>query len=296
MFYDGMRGRRRTWLAPLLLLAAGPGTLLAQSGSAPHGVLLLDVAAGGPAAGAGLARGSEILEVAGVAVHDSRTLVAVLQDNAGQTVDLNYRYGPDLHSVRVRLGDGRDTPLLGVVPEGGARAAIRGGGAAPLRGVEIQPERLRGALVLEVQEESAAARAGIEAGDIIQSIDRQPVASADGEDSLGAIIAGYRPGARVEIEIDRAGDLRTLSVTLGQHPQRASPLLGVEYRPLVADVLRPEAADGESSPEELKRFFGDREGLRERLRERLFEDGALPLPRRFQLRPFGGVLTPEIAI
>jgi serine protease Do len=68
-----------------------------------------------------------------------------------------------------------------------------------------------GAIVREVVEGSAAARAGFEVGDRIVAVDRIPV-SDPGE--LFAAVVSHRPGTSVEIELIRNGEPLTFSTTL----------------------------------------------------------------------------------
>lgn len=69
-----------------------------------------------------------------------------------------------------------------------------------------------GAFVMEVTEDSAAANAGIEAGDIITEMDGDRLS---GFDELRAKVASRGAGAEVELTIIRNGKERKLDVTLG---------------------------------------------------------------------------------
>ncbi|MGD2168109.1 MAG: PDZ domain-containing protein, partial [Gammaproteobacteria bacterium] len=70
----------------------------------------------------------------------------------------------------------------------------------------------RGALVAEVTDASPAARGGIEAGDVIRSVDGEAI---DDSRQLSRVIARSGPGSHVELEVIRDGRERELSVTLG---------------------------------------------------------------------------------
>jgi serine protease Do len=74
----------------------------------------------------------------------------------------------------------------------------------------------RGALVGEVQDNTPAARAGLEAGDVIVELDGRPV-----EDSrqFRLWVAQTPPGTKVQLKVQRDGRPKTLSVTLGELPQ-----------------------------------------------------------------------------
>ncbi len=72
-----------------------------------------------------------------------------------------------------------------------------------------------GVLVSKVVEDSAAARAGIEVGDIISLVDGKSVTSAR---SLSGVIGGHEEGEAVTLEIWRDGQVRRLDATLDERP------------------------------------------------------------------------------
>lgn len=112
-------------------------------------------------------------------------------------------------------------------------------------------ETPRGALVNQVQDNMPAAKAGIEAGDIILKVDGQDV-----EDSamLSRLIASKKPGQHVAVELQRAGKPREIAVTLGEMSQLVaasdeqpssakSGRLGVVVQPLDEEA-REQQGDG----------------------------------------------------
>ena len=76
-------------------------------------------------------------------------------------------------------------------------------------------ERNRGELIGTVQPGGAAARAGIQQGDVILSVAGQPVTP---DQSLATLIAQQRIGARVPLEVLRNGQRRNITVEVGQRP------------------------------------------------------------------------------
>lgn len=73
-----------------------------------------------------------------------------------------------------------------------------------------------GVYVGEVKGGGPADKAGIEAGDIIASVNGKPTPSAS---DLAGVLAGLRPGRRVEVELLRPdGSTKTVRVTLGEYP------------------------------------------------------------------------------
>jgi serine protease Do len=83
-------------------------------------------------------------------------------------------------------------------------------------------------LITEVVEDTPAAQAGIEAGDLIVAVDGVPI---DGQRVLERIIRSHQPGDRVEITLWRNGRERTVSVRLAQNPEDSDVgYLGVYYQ------------------------------------------------------------------
>lgn len=93
-------------------------------------------------------------------------------------------------------------------------------------GVQIQPltkelaeglgiERTKGALVNAAEPGTPASKAGLRSGDVLVSVNGQPVADAR---DLSRRIAGIRPGSKVEIVYLRDGKETTAQVELGQLP------------------------------------------------------------------------------
>ncbi len=72
--------------------------------------------------------------------------------------------------------------------------------------------RERGALVRAVQEDSPAAAAGVEAGDIILRFDGKPVSQVS---DLPRIVANTDPGRTVNMEVFRRGETKQLAIKVG---------------------------------------------------------------------------------
>ncbi|RBY78087.1 peptidase S1 [Blastococcus sp. TF02-09] len=69
-----------------------------------------------------------------------------------------------------------------------------------------------GAEVVSVEADSAAAEAGLEAGDVVVAVGDRPITSST---ELTAAVRSEAPGATVELTIRRGGDESTVEVTLG---------------------------------------------------------------------------------
>jgi len=84
-------------------------------------------------------------------------------------------------------------------------------------GVQTQDTN-NGAQVAQLTDNSPAAQAGLQQGDVIKSIDGKAVASAE---ALSSVVDEHKPGDTVQIKVSRNGSEKTLSVKLGQRPNSA---------------------------------------------------------------------------
>src|SRR5262249_36129099 len=93
-------------------------------------------------------------------------------------------------------------------------------------GVQIQPvtsdiadslgmKKAEGALVAEPQANGPAAKAGIESGDVITSVNGEAVKDAR---ELARTIGGLAPGNAVKLNVLHKGTEKTVNLTLGQLP------------------------------------------------------------------------------
>ncbi|WFF37809.1 trypsin-like peptidase domain-containing protein [Moraxella nasibovis] len=93
-----------------------------------------------------------------------------------------------------------------------------GVGIAQTANNPISLESSQGVLVSQVWEGTPAAQAGIQAGDVIVSLNGVPTDTAN---TLTGIIAKHAPNTTLEAQILRDGKPLTLSVTLGERPSRS---------------------------------------------------------------------------
>jgi serine protease Do len=91
-----------------------------------------------------------------------------------------------------------------------------------------------GALIASVQEGSPADKAGLQAGDVILSVDGKPLTDSA---SLSRHIAGMQPGARAVLGIVRDGAQRKLTVTVGELP--ATRVQGQPQPRQKPDAMKP---------------------------------------------------------
>ncbi len=90
-----------------------------------------------------------------------------------------------------------------------------------------------GAVVVDVQPDSAAAKAGIKRGDLIIEVDGKKV---DDANTLKSIIGSYPPGKKVRITYERNKTIHTTTVKLAERPtgsnSAVSELKGLEVQTL----------------------------------------------------------------
>jgi serine protease Do len=149
------------------------------------GALVQDVESGQPANRAGVKAGDIVTEFQGQRIDDSsrlRNLVA--QSAPGSTVKVKVWRDGDERELQVVLGEMDSTIAGGGPSRGGAGPAD-----SALAGVRVEnltPEILRslnlrsgthGVVITDVDPESGAAAAGLERGDVIEEVNRRPVAS-----------------------------------------------------------------------------------------------------------------------
>jgi len=104
-----------------------------------------------------------------------------------------------------------------------------------------------GVLVNDVFENEPAARAGLKPGDIIAKVDGRRVETPAG---LSRAVAGLTPGTKIELDVIRNGERRTVTVDLGERKEDAV-VASIPAPPLQPEVklglsvqdLTPELAD-----------------------------------------------------
>ena len=105
-----------------------------------------------------------------------------------------------------------------------------------------------GVLVNDAFENEPAARAGLKPGDIISKVDGRRIETPAG---LSRSVAGLNPGTKVELDIIRNGERRTITVDLGERKEDAVVVAAIPSPPPSPEVklglnvqdLTPELAD-----------------------------------------------------
>ncbi|MEG3182380.1 trypsin-like peptidase domain-containing protein [Sphingomonas sp. LT1P40] len=164
------RGRVGVTVGPVTREAAGSGST--------RGALIAEVAANSPAAKAGLRAGDIITEVEGRQIEGPGNLTAIFGTmEPGKTVTLGYRRAGQTARTTVTV----EAPQPVVVDRpatGGVGLAALGATFRDVNASDKVPAQVRGAVVSNVQPNSAAARSGLAVGDIIVGVNGEQVQSA----------------------------------------------------------------------------------------------------------------------
>jgi len=150
-----------------------------------QGILIDSVTAGGPAEQAGLKVGDVILKLNGKEVSDTnelRNTVAAMQPGAEVTLTISRESRQQ--DVRVRLGELNPQTAANAQGRGGAPSSSQLGiTVAPLTPDLSRQLGLRagaqGLVIEQVDPSGPAGRAGLQAGDLIEQVNRQPVKAPD---------------------------------------------------------------------------------------------------------------------
>lgn len=106
-----------------------------------------------------------------------------------------------------------------------------------------------GALVNKVVVGSPAEKAGIRKGDIITAVNNKAITSADG---LISSITALKPGAYVNLKLNRDGAFRTYNVKLGSRNEEYGDDSGMEWR---SAPMPPEAPMAPRAPHAPRAFY-----------------------------------------
>ncbi len=150
------------------------------------GALVGNVVPGGPADRAGLEAGDVVLEFNGHQVTDSRRLqLEVAETKPGTAVPVEILRNGDSQKMEVTIKQlpGSDSLAAADSPSDVDTGTLNGVGVGDLdqeaRDQFHVPTEIKGAVVTQVDPDSAAANAGLKPGDVIEDINRHPVENAD---------------------------------------------------------------------------------------------------------------------
>jgi serine protease Do len=145
------------------------------------GALVADVTPNSPAARAGIEKGDIILEVNGQPVEDINSLTLQISQTApGTAVHLKVLHNKQTRDMTITLSE---------LPEKNEQAGTAQGGGGALEGVQVEtmtpdiarqlglPALTKGVVITDIDPSSAAADAGLQRGDVIEEVNRKPVAN-----------------------------------------------------------------------------------------------------------------------
>ena len=139
-----------------------------------RGAVVTQVAPDSPAARAGLKTGDVVVKVDGNPVHnaaDLRNTVGLMR--IGQTVTLDILRDGELQRIEARIEKAKQTKLAA----GEINKRLEGAELGNITPDNPQYAGVQGVLVLKVERDSPAWSAGLRQGDVIRSVNRQPVRS-----------------------------------------------------------------------------------------------------------------------
>ena len=176
----------------------------------PEGALVSGVEKGSPADKAGLQAGDVIRAVNGQPIVASGDLPAIISGSTpGDSVKLDvWRKGGRVQ-LSARLGNAADKVAQAVAAPEAAGGGKLGLALRPLESAEARQAGVSGGLLVE-DASGAAARAGVEAGDVLIAVNGAPVTSID---EVRSVVA--KSGKSVALLIQRGDDKIFVPVRIG---------------------------------------------------------------------------------
>lgn len=190
------------------------------------GVEVVGVTEGAPAAEAGVREGDRIVAIDGVRVEDVDGLAdAIFSKGLGKKATLVLARGGDTRIVLVPLvargeAERRESESAGAEDHAAEDAVEAPRESRPgFLGVYLADGE-GGASVSDTIEDTAAADAGLQAGDVIASVNNQ---SVSGSNDLVEALRSFRAGDSITLTVLRDGGAMTKTVTLGARPDDMNP-------------------------------------------------------------------------
>jgi S1-C subfamily serine protease len=146
-----------------------------------------------------------------------------LVNSNGQVVGMNTAIVQDAQNLGFSIAIDRAKPIIKQLEEGKGTVtpdqAFLGVSTIDVSGLTAQQKSQfevkvgKGALVTDVVPDSGADKGGVEVGDVITKVDGKGISAAP---DVRAAIISHKPGDKVQVTVNRGGDDRALTVTLGR--------------------------------------------------------------------------------
>ena len=201
-----------------------------------NGVYVASVIPGTAAEQAGLQSKDKIVEVDGIDVAEPTDLKRILADaRPDQLMNVTVRRNGVDRTLAVYLGEspekvvGKYKPVVirEIAPEPHAYLGVKLRDLTPQLATYFEVDA--GVLVESVVEDSPAALSGLQAGDIVLSIEGT---SLDGPSDLKRVMMEQEIGDRIDVQISRRGALQRYTVEVGSSEDMKHELLKLEYEML----------------------------------------------------------------
>jgi serine protease Do len=167
------------------------------------GALVADVTPGGPAEKAGIQRGDVIVTFNGKEIKEMSELPYVVASTpVGKSVAVEVLRKGQKKSFEIKIAELKDEKEAPVVTEAKPRLGMTVEDLTPELAKNFGLSEAKGVVVVQVEDGSSAAEAGLRAGDVILEIDQSPVKDVK---DFGRKIESYKAGDTVLILAKRRG-------------------------------------------------------------------------------------------
>ncbi len=167
------------------------------------GALVADVTPGGPAEKAGIQRGDVVVSFNGKEIKEMNDLPYVVASTpVGKSVNVEVLRKGQKKSFEVKIAELKDEKEAPVVTEAKPRLGMTVEDLTPDLAKNFGLSEGKGVVVVQVEDGSSAAEAGLRAGDVILEIDQSPVKDAK---DFGRKIESFKAGDTVLVLVKRRG-------------------------------------------------------------------------------------------